>query len=265
MSLQLDSLLPALPADTRILDAGGWFNPHPAATHMADLMPYETRRGVVTCTPQPGERFTKSTWVQADFLDPRLHLPFADRFFAFSLCTHTLEDLADPEPLLRELRRVSCAGYIETPSRLYEQTIGRRDRMSAKPGQGHHHWIVEKTPEGRLVFFSKADSLDRHPGAGVPLTIAERLARKDETRLVCALAWRDTFAWEVVRGAAARECAAEFTRGLTISFRDRAIDGALRVLRRLRYHRDQHYDREIHLWWEKMLVLSHPYSSLPLR
>jgi SAM-dependent methyltransferase len=265
MSLLLDSLLVALPADARILDAGGWFKPHPSATHMADLMPYETRRGVVACTPQPGERFTKSTWVQADFLDPRLHLPFADRFFAFSLCTHTLEDLADPVPLLRELRRVSCAGYIETPSRLYEQTIGRRDRMSAKPGQGHHYWIVEKTPEGRLVFFSKADSLDRHPGACVPLTIAERLAREDETRLGCALAWRDTFDWEVVRGAAARECAAEFTRRLTISFRDRAIDGALRALRRLRYLRDQHYDREIHLWWEKMLVLSHPYSSLPLR
>ena len=265
MSLLLDSLLAALPANARILDAGGWFKPHPAATHIADLMPYETRRGVVTCAPLPGERFTKANWVQADFLDQRLHLPFADQFFAFSLCTQTLEDLADPEPLLRELRRVSSAGYIETPSRLYEQTTGRRDRMSTKPGQGHHHWIVEKTPEGRLMFFSKADSLDRHPGACVPLTIAERLAHEDESRLVCALAWRVTLDWELVRGISSREGAAEFTRGLAISFRDRAIDSTLRALRRLRYFRARHYDHEIHLWWEKMLVLSHPYSSLPLR
>lgn len=265
MFLLLDSLLAALPADARILDAGGWFNPHPAATHIADLMPYETRRGVVACGPQSGERFTRSTWMQVDFLDSRLRLPFPDRFFACTLCTQTLEDLADPEPLLRELRRVSSAGYIETPSRLYEQTIGRRDRMSVKPGQGHHHWIVEKAAEGRLAFFSKADSLDRHPGAVVPLTIAERLACEDERRLVCALAWRDTFDWEMVRGAVARKRAAEFTRGLPISIGDHAIDGALRVLRRLRYLRDQPYDRRIHLWWEKMLVLSQPYSSLPLR
>lgn len=148
-----------LPATARILDAGAWFNPCLAATDIVDVMPYETRRGSLTLGSVPGERFSKSTWRQVDFLQAGLRLPYADQAFDFSICTQTIEDLADPEPLLRELQRVSRAGYIESPSRLSEQTAGVRDRISATPGHPHHHWIVE-CAGARLELSPKTVSLE---------------------------------------------------------------------------------------------------------
>lgn len=64
MSDLLAAALAELPGTARVLDAGGWFIPLPRATHVVDLMPYETRRCVVTLEPLAGERFTRDTWLQ---------------------------------------------------------------------------------------------------------------------------------------------------------------------------------------------------------
>ncbi|HWU23984.1 MAG TPA: methyltransferase domain-containing protein [Nocardioides sp.] len=42
-------------------------------------------------------------------------MPFADGAFAYSICSHTLEHVTDPAAVVRELVRVSRAGYIEVP------------------------------------------------------------------------------------------------------------------------------------------------------
>jgi hypothetical protein len=261
----LANALAELPDTARVLDAGGWFKPLPRATHVIDLMPYETRRCVLTPAPLDGERFTRDTWLQTNFLAPGLKLPFPDRFFEFTVCGHTIEDLADPTPLMRELRRVSCAGYFETPSRLCEQTVGQRDRMGLEQGHPHHHWIVESDDSSYLSLFHKADSLDANPSSRIPLCTYERCAHEPPHTNLCQLLWRGYFEFELVRGEPARRRAAEFATSLDIRPLDWIFDGATRAARRIVYARRRFSPKKMNAWWQKMLQLSRPYSRIPLR
>lgn len=43
------------------------------------------------------------------------HMPFADGAFDYTICSNLLEHVVDPAGVLRELMRVSRAGYIEVP------------------------------------------------------------------------------------------------------------------------------------------------------
>ncbi|HWA85406.1 MAG TPA: methyltransferase domain-containing protein [Opitutus sp.] len=264
MNSLLHSALAALPPDARILDAGGWFKPLNRATHIVDLMPYETRRGVVTPNPLAGECFTRDTWLQLNFLTPGWRLPFADQSFDFVFCGHTIEDLADPAPLLRELRRVARAGYFETPSRLCEQTVGQRDRMCSAQGHPHHHWIVEAAGPAELLLAHKADSLDGNPRSRVPLRTYERLVRAGSHSEICQLSWRGTFEFTLVRGEPARQRAAGFAGGLGVRPADHVVDRAIRIARRLKRLRQRAIATSTRDWWEEMLRISRPYSKLPL-
>ena len=102
----------------RVLDVGGWFRPFNLATHVVDIAPYETRQTFHALDPENQERFSADSWCQIDACrDP---WPFADDYFDFSTCSHTLEDVPDPIAICRQLVRVSKAGYIEVPSKLRE-------------------------------------------------------------------------------------------------------------------------------------------------
>lgn len=74
---------------------------------------------------------------KADFDTEKL--PYKTDQVNFAYCRHTVEDLGNPGHFLKELRRVSKRGYIETPSPMAEVTRG-----VAGPGVGyiHHRWIV---------------------------------------------------------------------------------------------------------------------------
>jgi hypothetical protein len=254
--------LAELPDSARVLDAGGWFNPLPRATHVLDLMPYETRRCVLAPAPLAGERFTRDTWHQVDFLAPDLKLPYPDRF---TVCGNTIEDLADPTMLLRELRRVSCAGCFESPSRLCEQTVGQRDRMGTTQGHPHHHWIVESDGTSQLRLFHKSDSLDGNPASRVPLRTSERCGREPPHAAFCQLLWRGYFEFEQIRGEVARRRAAEFASGLDLRPLDRILDALTRAARRIVYARRRSSPQKLAAWWQEMLRLSRPYSRIPLQ
>lgn len=256
----LSATLASLPLEARVLDCGGWFRPLSRATHVVDLMPYETRGCALRLTPQPGERFTKDTWHQADFLSPDFRLPFSDKYFALSSCTHTVEDLADPALLLRELERVSRAGVLVTPSRLNEQTAGTRDRMTNQQGHPHHFWICE-TEDGGAVFSHKGDSLG---GAwwqtAVPLRLTEHLRTREPGTHEWALAWTTTLPHRFIRGAEARRRAVVFARSVGAQTAGLLFDSVIRMLRRIKYGRGP-----TDAWWPEMVRLSQPYSRLPLR
>lgn len=49
------------------------------------------------------------------------NLPFKDKAFDFVIASHVLEHSSDPERFLKELQRVSWAGYIETPDAFMER------------------------------------------------------------------------------------------------------------------------------------------------
>jgi SAM-dependent methyltransferase len=237
MNESLLRIINALPPSSRVLDLGGWFKPLAEATHVVDFMPYETRRGELSLRPLPGERFSRNTWIQADFLKPGFRLPFADGTFPFAHCGHTLEDLTDPEPLLREIRRVSRAGCIRGPSRLSEQTRGVRDRKTDFPGHPHHHWIIDPV-SGGLRLCSKKDSLSpANGGASLPLTHYERLAEAPGGAAASEFQfiWKGSFEFEFVRGADAAALALAFARSQHVTGFDRLRDPLIRRCRRWKH------------------------------
>ena len=141
----------ALEAET-VLDVGGWHRPLHAATHVLDLQPYGTRNTREALDPEQPPRYdaSKTPW------------PFPDKFFAFSFCSHLLEDVRDPLAVCAELCRVSRAGYIETPSRAREifskaRFFGLKSLLGRMPEVGfyHHRWFVEI--EGDHVRFRAKD------------------------------------------------------------------------------------------------------------
>lgn len=61
---------------------------------------------------------------------------------AFVYSRHTLEDLAYPEHLLREIRHRASGGYIETPSPFAELTRGVDSDPCEHRGYRHHRWVL---------------------------------------------------------------------------------------------------------------------------
>jgi SAM-dependent methyltransferase len=257
-SAALRARLAALPADARVLDLGGWFCPLSRATHVADAMPYQTRLGRLNLAPLPGERFTADTWMLADFTAPDFRLPVPDKFFDFAFCGQTVEDLTTPEPLLREMRRVARAGVIESPSRLTEQSIGVRDRITSRCGHPHHAWILDVTA-GRLELSPKSATaaLPRARYA-LPLLTFERLVRAGAAQNV-HLAWSDTFDWRMLDTAEARARAEEFYRTAAPTLRERATDPVIRRLRGLKWRLRGRRADDPSAWMQEMLTLSAPY------
>jgi hypothetical protein len=138
--------------DALVLDVGGWGRPLARADWVIDLLPYETR-GLYGMDGEAGsERFSDRTWVTRDIC-AREPWPFADDQFDYVVCSHTLEDVRDPVAVCDELVRVARAGYIEVPSRLWEQTYGAEGEWV---GWAHHHWLCDvDQAAGRIDFVFK--------------------------------------------------------------------------------------------------------------
>jgi len=246
-----------------ILDVGGWFKPERRATHVVDLMPWETRGAKLTLERLPGENFTKETWIQADFLKPGFALPFADKSFDLVTCGHTIEDLAAPAALILEMQRVGRHGVIECPSRLYEQTQGIRDRESRWPGHPHHHWIVE-SEGGKLVLYSKAASALSAGSRLVPLTMTEALTAAAPGAQFCIHPWAGAieFTMETDEPTCRRRADA-FVGSLQVPLSAATKDSFLRWARRVRTAMKGGREAE-NLWWSKIVEVSRPYSSISL-
>ena len=241
-----------------ILDVGGWFKPEARATHVVDLMPWETRGVSLNLKTLPGEQFTKDTWFQSDFLSPGFQLPFGDKSFDLVICGQTVEDLADPSALLTEMQRVGRAGFIESPSRFSEQTAGLRDRESQLPGHPHHHWIAE-VEGGGLVLYSKKDSLSESSRSLIPLCFFE------ESKLTrnINMTWKEVLSFRLVRGEECLTRARQTVEDLKIPKLDRLRDIGLRLFRRQR-SRWKGKKGENFSWWKEIVEKSRPYSSIPL-
>lgn len=246
-----------------ILDVGGWFKPEPRATHVVDRMPWETRGATLNTTRLPNERFSKETWFQADFLNPGLRLPFEDGQFDLILCGHTIEDLENPEPLLTEMERVGKRGFIQSPSRLAEQTIGIRDRESTRPGHPHHHWIAESVG-GRLLLYSKEDSDLKKALRLLPLSFTERTVRDSSETLDMTHGWESQLAYRLIRGPECAHAATAFVARRRIGRSVRFLDRVQRFARRIR-SRLSGQPTDDTSWWPRIVADSRPYSRIELK
>lgn len=142
----------------KVLDVGGWAQPFRRANCVIDFMPYETRNTPNTFLQNIPEFFDKKTWIIQDICDSSKPFPFKNKEFDFVVCGHILEDIRDPIFVIREMIRVGKQGYIETPSRFYEQLLGLQYRKMC--GASHHRWIValeanKDTGQNELVFLFK--------------------------------------------------------------------------------------------------------------
>lgn len=117
---------------SKILDIGSGQNPHKDATHFLEKYP------------------DKNVERGADFVKPKgnLHIGdvedmyfFKDNEYDYSYCKHVLEHVLDPVKACSEIMRVSKAGYIETPTEMWERMFGRT----------YHKWVVKK--EGNTLIF----------------------------------------------------------------------------------------------------------------
>jgi hypothetical protein len=231
-SPELERRILGLGERAKILDVGGWFAPYHLATHVVDIMPYETRGRGSLAHHRSQERFTRDTWVQADVTDPTFQLRYPDKFFDFALCMHTLEDLHEVRPLLAELSRTARCGYIECPSRLTEQTVGVIDRSSDRIGFNHHKWIVEN--EGAaLVMYDKAESFYQPTRSfSIPLTIYERSSEDDRA---IRFYWNGHVAFRMHQDwATCSRKAREFRAAKRVRHLTEALDRFKRASRRVR-------------------------------
>jgi len=114
-----------------ILDVGGGSNPLPQASVVIDynLFSDHDRDG--------SEAKVDSRWLAADIEC----LPFKDKSFDFSYCSHVLEHVKNPEQACQELMRVSNSGYIETPNKYTEYFAGYPS----------HRWLIDLI-DGVLIF-----------------------------------------------------------------------------------------------------------------
>ena len=176
-----------LPDDAVVVDVGAWGRPFRRADWVIDRMPYATR-GLYGHDGDGDERFTESTWIQRDMC-AREPFPFADKSVDFVICSHTLEDVRDPLWVCSEMIRIGRAGYIETPSRLEEQSYGVQGPWV---GWGHHMWIVEMSP-GRVVFTMKHHVLHGRATDHFPDGFHASLAPHER---VTWMFWEDSFSFE---------------------------------------------------------------------
>lgn len=247
-----------------ILDVGGWFIPYPRATHVVDLLPWETRGGKLQLHPDPEEHFSKNSWFTIDICDPAVPFPFPDKSFDFVVCSGTLEDLPDPLHCIRELERVGRAGYIRVPSMACELTVGVEDRANNVIGYHHHFWICRNSTCGQLAMLSKADAeLRTQPRGCIPLNTFERMLASvpPATDRNIHLFWTNTFSVQFLAGSDVVEAVQGYIDSLEIPAMDYFQDSLLRRARRTRdwLKSKRALKARKDAWWRDILNMSKPY------
>lgn len=181
---KINDILMSLPEEALVLDIGGASAPFKRANYLIDAVGYESiywgqAKG-------PGKiMFNEKTFVKQDICSREPWL-FRDKQFDFSICSHVLEDIRDPIWVCSEIIRVSKAGYIEIPSRLYETTFNLEAKNLA--GASHHRWLVDLDNSGALRFTFKymqihSKATNKNKG----------LHKKDDLGMYLCLEWSDSF------------------------------------------------------------------------
>jgi len=118
-----------------VLEVGGGHHPYPQSHVLVDKMPDDDsqRGGTIRTGGRP--------LIVADIEN----LPFKDGAFEYSIASHVVEHAEGIAGAFSELERTSKAGYIETPSALFE---------IADPHSYHQWMLMEKS--GSLMVYRKS-------------------------------------------------------------------------------------------------------------
>lgn len=184
-------LMAMLPVGARVIDIGGGASPFARADYVLDALPFDAygagSDGSVHRRLGAPPRFSRDTWIQLDMC-ARRPWPFAEKAFDFVVCSHLLEDVRDPIWCCSEIQRIGKAGYIETPSRVEEQSLGVEHPRYA--GYYHHRWLVG-LEDGRLTFRLKPHNLHAYRSAIVTRLKPNR--RISQCHRILSLDWTGSF------------------------------------------------------------------------
>jgi len=125
--------------DGPVLEIGSGHRPYPQSQVLVDkFLEADQREAALETGGRP--------LVVADIED----LPFKDGAFAYSICSHVVEHAEDITRAFGELQRVSRAGYIETPSALFELI---------EPHRSYHRWMLMREGSRLIVRPKPAENL----------------------------------------------------------------------------------------------------------
>lgn len=120
-----------IPEHGLVLDVGSGHRPHPRADVLCEKnLDDNTERGRNAVIDRP--------LVLGDILS----LPFREGAFGYIITRHVLEHVDYPPAFFREISRVSKAGYIETPSLVWE---------NIHPVRKYHRWVLLKANDVILI------------------------------------------------------------------------------------------------------------------
>jgi len=123
-------------------------------------------------------------------------LPFANLFFDFCYCRHTLEDIQNPLFAFEEMTRISKKGYIETPSPMIEISKGVVTRDESKTplsyrGYPHHRYIVWSDVETNTLYCLPKFPIVEHLIIEVELTNTFNYIANNHSIL-----WNNYYMWD---------------------------------------------------------------------
>lgn len=159
-----------------ILEVGCGVSPFPPATH---LMDYNNER-------MPDRIVFK---IDLDYDS----FPYDTKFFNFTYCRHTLEDIQNPLQAFNEIVRVSNAGFIETPSPLIEimKDVDGPGLSHLYRGYIHHRYLVWSDVTTNTLYF-----LPKYPI--IEYLVADDNLREKYMWLINnhSLYWNNYYVWD---------------------------------------------------------------------
>lgn len=114
-----------------VLEVGSGHNPYPRSDILLDkYLENKERASNIVLGGRP--------LVLADVVS----MPFKDKSFDFVICSHILEHVENIQMAISEIQRVGKAGYIETPTEIWEAIFKPRD---------YHKWIIMNIDDQLLI------------------------------------------------------------------------------------------------------------------
>ena len=115
--------------DYRVVDIGGTANPwvDKYVDTYIDLQPFQTDKELI-------QGDICDLWFWKRFWEGDL----CNRWWNFSICTHTIEDIRNPDLALQGLMSISGAGFIAVPNKQTELSAIENWQWI---GYAHHRWI----------------------------------------------------------------------------------------------------------------------------
>jgi SAM-dependent methyltransferase len=176
-----------IPRGARVLEIGSGGRPHSRSTILTD-------RYLADTSQREGRILVRDH--RPVVLADAQALPFRDKAFDYCICMHVLEHVAHPATMLAEMQRVARAGYIETPTELFDWLF------AVPPYTTIHKWYVNRFDD-ELVLTPKTAEIAQHRFAHLldylrrEDAYLERWMEKHPHLFTTQFYWTNTIRWRI--------------------------------------------------------------------